>query len=138
MTDTLTHLTLDTGRVTRSTRADVTDETVAFLRPIVAAGGELPGPVPWALAIERREEGWARYAVVHPDGPAYVECVGCWQDEASSDAWTRGGLRTSGPAPAVPWLAVQFGPAFATLMPEAAFILGDLERCVFWTLAEID
>jgi hypothetical protein len=82
----------------------------------------------------------------------YVMCVGCWQVPMSRDAWSQvrqlnatqraalASLQFWKPIPQqrppVPWLAVVITPFMMTLDEERIRMLGDMERCLFWALAE--
>lgn len=145
---TLHHLTLNTGHVARTERADVADDVIALLHPLAQAGGAwLPGPQPWWLEVAPHY-GWAEFHIA--SGPAlsaglrsYAACVGCWLP--SADPWAVTTLamlaRVAGvawePVPLpIPWLGVALTPEIAGLSPAAAGMLGDLERVIFWTIVE--
>lgn len=150
---TLHHLTTTTGHVARTERADVADAVIALLKPIVEGGsGPIPGPEPLWLDVERHPAGWAEFHLA--SGPAmagvsvaYGACVACWRATASGPALDRlerlarvlgsAVQRNHLPLP-VPWLAVVLAPGIVTLSRESLGMLGDLERCVFWTLVGTD
>lgn len=160
----LHHYTVNTGHTATTTREEVIDQTIEFLRPIVAReGGPLTLPDPgnldiWWIDIWRpfavggsALPGAAVFQVAR--GPAgtdegarpFVMAVACWDQDRARDAWqqlgaiaqtTAGVPDVPGEAPAAPFLAVVLMPHIGTLTPGQAGVLGDLERCLFWTLAE--
>jgi hypothetical protein len=159
----LTHITSNTGHVAVTSRSEVADSVIELLRPVVAADGGLiarPGEPPlWHLDIWRAFgqtgaplPGMAAFQVAPgphdtPEGKRpYVMAVACWEEAASAEAWARARelAKLSPPdrlpdrAPAAPWLAVTIMPGMFALPPELAGMLGDFERCVFWTLVEAD
>lgn len=136
--ETLHHVTLLTGHVAHTRRTDVRDDVIALLRPIVAAGvARIPGPIEWYLITPSPGPGWSIFSVsptTDPEAPDYVTCTACWDERAAPAAWATTGQHQ--PPPPAPWLAVALGPAFPSVGLNAASMLGDLERCVFWTLAD--
>ncbi len=139
---TLSHLTINTGHVAHTTRGDVRDDVIDSLRPLVEAGrARIPGPIEWWLHVTQRHTGWAAYTITPTRGGErpYVSCVGCWHETASADAWGTITDRANGQTQPIPWLAVTTaGPlTLARMGPAAVGMLGDLERCLFWTLAEL-
>jgi len=146
----LTHLTSTTGHVARTPRADVADEVIALLAPIVAAGGgQVPHTPEWHLDLWP-EAGWAAFQLAR--GPAsseagkrpYFMAVACWQEDVTPEAWAQAHkLAQLAPPdqlpadpPPLPWLSVTLLPAVLLLPRERIGMLGDLERCVAWTLVE--
>jgi hypothetical protein len=159
---TLSHLTLNTGHVTRSPRSDVEQGVVDRLLSMVDADeGTFPE---LGLAFDvmrpldaqgRPRPGAAFFQVAAATGMSrepYVLCVACWRPDLSSEAWAQalGAYENLRPMlqatrlyeappprlPPVPWLAVVITPFMATLTPEKVTRLGDMERCLFWALAE--
>lgn len=154
---TLHHLTSTTGHLTRTSRSKVADDVIELLRPIVEAeGGQVPFTPEWHLDVWRLLEdgepkpGAAVFQVAR--GPAssdagkrpYVMAVACWREELSAEAWQQAHQiadmappnNLPGEVPPVPWLAVTMMPAIMLLPRERVLQIGDLERCVFWTLVE--
>lgn len=158
MTDTLIHLTITTGDIARTARADVDDAVIALLTPLVATeGGAIPGPLPWHLDrwwplsdAGERIDGTAVYQIApgRADTPAgeapYVLAVCCWREAASPAAWSQAQAfaaqfppaRSLGPPLPAPWLAVAMLPMALSLDAGELAALGDLERCLFWAIAE--
>lgn len=155
----LHHLTLTTGHVARTTRAEVRSAVIMSLAPLAQSGG---GTVPcfgWNVEVRRPQphstealcNGAASFivhdAVRAPLMPSpLVRCVVCWQAERSNDAWdlakqaaqdsrlpTTASIRQPRE---VPWLAVMLCPGIMDLSPVAIAALGDFERCFAWTLIE--
>lgn len=158
MPDTLTHLTITTGDIARTTRADVDDGVIALLAPLIQTeGGAIPGPLPWFCDLwwplsdaGERIPGAAVYQIApgRADTPAgkapYVMAVCCWREDASAAAWSQAQqlaammspTRTLGSPWSAPWLAVAILPMALSLSPDDLAALGDLERCLFWAIAE--
>ena len=56
----LAHLTLNTGHLRSSPRAEVTDETLTALLPLIrAGGGPIPGMAGISVQIKRQQPGQA-------------------------------------------------------------------------------
>ncbi|HET8627032.1 MAG TPA: hypothetical protein VFL91_06415 [Thermomicrobiales bacterium] len=132
MADTLTHLTLNTGHIRESPRAEVGADILARLAPLVAEdGGPLPPPFSgYRLSIVRGEDEAAGSAIFTFSGARDIPLVTglvCWRAAASADAWGQmaelmaevGAAAgaplppPSGPPPRVPWLAVMLWPTIA-------------------------
>lgn len=132
---------------------------IALLAPLISTGGgAIPGPLPWYLDLwwpltgqGERTPGAAVYQIApgRADTPAgkapYIMAVACWREDASAAARLQAvTLAAQMPPPRilggmplpVPWLAVAVLPMAMTLSPGDLLALGDLERCVFWTLWE--
>jgi hypothetical protein len=136
----LSHLTLTTGHLRASPRAEVGADIIELLRPIVAAGaGEVKG---LHIHIEERRDdrvtftlGWSRDVVA-------VRCVLAPAD--SPAAWTHarnlavaaGQIPTMRARPVPPWLAAIVLPPTGGLPLAQTRMLGDAERCVAWALLE--
>ncbi|MBB2199777.1 hypothetical protein HLH44_20510 [Gluconacetobacter sp. 1c LMG 22058] len=160
----LTHLTLNTGHLTRTSREDVDQAVVDALLPIVDAdGGPIPGIPGWYLDFMRPlnpdrsapVNGAAFFQIADQPGrsplPA-VLAVACWKENMAPAAWKQiiqgytalePALRSAGiwraPPPAhprhTPWLVVALTPFIALADAENAKAFGDLERAVAWALA---
>ena len=58
MKQTMTHLTMNTGDTRESARAEVADDVIAALTPLVrAGGGAVPRLSPYTVAITREAAG---------------------------------------------------------------------------------
>lgn len=158
MPDTLTHLTITSGDIARTRRADVDDGVIALLTPLVAAeGGAVPGPPGWSADLwwpladsGERIDGAAVFQIApgRADTPAgkapYVLAVACWREEASAAAWSQATAlaaqmppaRTLGTPLPVPYLAVVVLPMALALDAGDLAALGDLERRLFWAIVE--
>jgi len=157
MKRTLTHLTMNTGDTRESARAEVADEIVAALEPLVRAGGwAVPRLPPYTVAITR-EEGAAAFTLSHPEYGPLVTCVLCGDDARADYAWkhceklylkivddlARAGLPMPEsimqlpPQPEqAPWLAVILTGAALVIPNDAMEWAGDFERCLAWTILE--
>jgi hypothetical protein len=157
MFDTLTHITLVTGHTAVTARREVRDEVLMRLQPIIDAEA---GPVPEAGVYldfirpldpktHRPRDGAAAWSILgglKPPAPLLAQCVVCWKDSISEECWGMiesmqevSGLpaspRTKRPGK-VPWLAVVLGAGIVSAPKNTIALLGDLERCVAWTLIE--
>ena len=138
-TPSLAHLTMNTGDLVHSPRDQVLPATVAWLAPLVRAGKGEPAGIPFE--VTRRGEGTALFVIGRP---AAVACGVCWAEDRAAAAWgamlavmgVQGVPAAPAGRPPVPWLAVAFLPAMAALPPETLVKLGDMERCLAWTLIE--
>lgn len=159
----LSHLTLNTGNIVRTSRADASIETIDALLPIIdAGGGPIPGVDGWFLSVSRPQgatrdtarNGAAFFQISTDPGlsvsPAII-CVASWQEDMAGSSWwmltqsyigMKSALKrqniwrappTDTPA-TLPWLGVYLTP-FATVADhETIKRFGDLERCVAWAL----
>ncbi len=160
----LNHLTLNTGHLARTPRSDVDRSIVRLLMPLARAGfGPVPGLSGWYLrsytldgALGETLPGVAYFGLFpQPEVvslPA-VWCVACWRAESAAMAWRRaaylyrayeaslariGLWREPDPQPPaeLPWLAVWMLPSIAHIDRDITMALGDLERCLAWTMRE--
>lgn len=151
------HLTLTTGHLRVSPRAEVSDDVIAQLRPLVAAeGGEIPAMPGWYLDFVfpltqegERQPGAAYFQIAREPGmgetPA-IMAIAAWEPAAADKAWFMAtmsyrpfqalGGKPALAQPKLPWLAVWLTPFALDAPPEKLAAFGDLERCVFWTLVE--
>jgi len=159
MKQTMTHLTMNTGDTRESARAEVADEIVAALEPLVrAGGGAVPRLSPYTVAITR-EAGAAAFTLSHPEYGPLVTCVLCGDDARADYAWehceklylkivddlVHAGLPMPEstmqlpPRPEdTPWLAVILTGAALVIPTDAMGWAGDFERCMAWTILEAD
>lgn len=136
------HLTLNTGHSRVSPRSEVSDETIAALRPVVTAGrGLIPGPAGYVLQrtrvrtcelfiVARLVEGGDTVPLVAGViAKNAMDLIGAWRL-----ACEVGNADIAMPLSA-PWLAVYMYPTVAS-DPESLGWLGDLERCIAWAIME--
>jgi hypothetical protein len=122
----LIHITLNSGDERISPRSEVSDETIAILKPVVAAGGgEIAGLHILMEAADVFTLGW------QADTPA-VRCY--LAEEPNPTLWKQ--TEGEGSEPTGPWLAVRllFGALQCTT--EQVMTLGDAERCIAWAIME--
>jgi hypothetical protein len=114
---TLTHLTTNTGHTRLSPRAEVSNEIIAMLKPVLArGGGEIKGL--HIVLHPRDRDGRTAFDIGWERGAPDVSCV------LTCDApgeWT---------------LTATILPHALTLGVELLGMLGDAERCVAWALLE--
>lgn len=150
----INHLTLNTGHLARTSRADVSDSALAILSPWLRAAisSGPPAPLPVAelchySAQTLVENGALVVTVTGPAGPhkpgqphpgATMPLVTIGVAQRSRQAaplWsmltTAFGNPRSVRMPADPWVVVALHPTLAKY-PDAAHWLGDFERCVAW------
>lgn len=144
---TLAHVTLTTGHVRESPRAEVGDDVIRLLRPLLArvwAGEVVPVPyVRGGYTLSGAEDhGCCALALAGPTG-VVVATIGVAGDPAGARALWRQ-LHAYGPdgapvvtdaerPPAVPWCAARLTLGAALVHRDALDWLGDLERCLAWT-----
>jgi hypothetical protein len=135
----LQHVTLNTGNLEPSPRDQVLPKTVRWLSPMVRKGGGAPAGIPFAITT--RGVDTALFSIGEP--PA-VLCACCWSDDRSAEAWAAmlvlmhetGMTLAPAACPHVPWLAVLLLPGMAAMPAETVAKLGDMERCLAWTLIQ--
>lgn len=146
----LQFITMNTGHTIPSKRSDVADEVVALIASSLDRDGTLIDG--WRITVEI-DNGYAKFCA-GADGIELALCVVCWQAARSPAVWQAmcdtaevKALASPGAVhnpPHVPWLAATILPSagdytarFGALKAaERLFALGDLERCVAWTLIE--
>jgi hypothetical protein len=150
----LYHLTLTTGHMRSSPRAEVSDAVVARVRPLVRAQGKIDIGLGLYQVLCTAENGAAVYTLSHPEYGPCLTCGLCWRVERSADVWqsvTRlhmgitesllqagvtlpDALMAMPEQPAkLPWLAVVLmGSAYQA--PGLMDWAGDWERCMAWAI----
>lgn len=163
MNDRLFHLTCNTGHVAATPRGDVAPEVIDQLLPVLdGEGGPVPGMPGWHIHFftPRAPEGQivpggAAFQIAQGPGlKALATIIGvtCWHADMNALSWemVQGGyssvkaplkqagmwrpLRTV--PPPLPWLAVWMFPTIGLCDHRTVSMLGDLERCIAWTLME--
>ena len=144
----LNHITLSTSHAARTSRADVTDDTIKALRPWLKACLDYVDPYPLPGPLGARD-GFVMSASVdrgslvchvghQDDGPLVTFGVAA-RSRQSGELWAwlcaQYGSRDALVAPSVPWCAVALHPAYA-LQHGVSPWMGDFERCVAWTWLE--
>jgi hypothetical protein len=158
----LYHVTLNTGHVAETARAEVSQKAIDYLLPFVDnESGQFPQiSIGFDIYRPLKEDGSARdgAAIFHimpvPETSeiTYAVCLGCWKADMTEGAWERlrevyvpwaPALRKFGlwkpmadAPPPVPWLGVIILPTIVMLDQDRILMLGDMERCLFWALAE--
>lgn len=142
------HITLTSGAVRMSPRAEVRDDVVAEVARLMRTGGRLPGG--WSVRVQPLEAGAWRFRLAVGLVPV-VDCWLCASAEASDATWeaaTAEGVadervvlhRPRG----VPWLAAALCPAGVAALSAGALTVddlraaGDAERCVAWAILSRD
>ena len=153
----LHRLVMMTGHVDESGRLDLPSDVIAHLQSIVgsAQGSIMPDLF---IAVERpvlseapllMQDGAALVRVWQGDdraGLALAQCVVCWQVGMAETAWRMAlELQHNEGLPLaahprqpvhVPWFAVVIPPTIAGAKQGVIGILGDVGRCIAWTLID--
>jgi hypothetical protein len=141
------HITLSTGHNARTSRTDVSDETLAVLVPWLNAGIESRAPqllpVPQLShysAVAIVERGTLVCTIYGPPGPHMSEppplvTFGVAQrSRQGGELWDmlvgQFGAKPGLQKPSEPWCAVALHPSLAA--DPAVQWIGDLERCIAW------
>ncbi len=138
----LNHYTLITGHGRLTDRSEVADDVIEALRPIVVNdGGDLPGGLGLVVTPSESAGGWV-FTVYHASTPL-VTCGLAITPEAAGEVWPCllevgkvTGLPILPRQPPVPWLSVAILPGLNLFGMEMWEWLGDLERCIAWTLID--
>jgi hypothetical protein len=133
------HVTLQTGYTRRSYRQDVSDGTIARLRPLVGADGEyaIPGIDGRRLWVTRT--GRLLLATVLADTAICTLAVAD-RSVGADRLWemihekTRAATDPARP-PLAPWCAARLEPGFVSCTDETVW-LADFERCLAWSFLE--
>lgn len=159
----LYHLTLNTGDVVRSTRGDVDQAVIDHLLPLIdneegAFRGldmEFDLYRPRDLQNNKAPVDGGAIFRIGPDAKSplpYVICFACWKPDMAGETWEQcrqtyeefkpmlKAVKLWKPMdrdhPPVPWLAVIILPSIIVVDPDRILMMGDMERCLFWALAE--
>ncbi|OLP04627.1 hypothetical protein [Rhodoferax antarcticus] len=144
----INHVTLSTGHTARTSRADVTDETIKTLSPWLDAAlahkddYPLPGTLGardgYVMSASLMHGGLVCHVGQLESGPLVSFAV-AKRSRQSGELWAwmcaQYGSRAGLTAPGTPWCAVALRPSFALQHGSSAWI-GDFERCVAWTWLE--
>jgi hypothetical protein len=124
--DVLIHITLNSGDERISPRSEVDDDTIAILKPVVAAGGgEVAGLHILMEGANVFILGW------QADTPA-VRCY--LAKEPNPALWKQ--TDGQGSEPTGTWLAVRLLPGALECTTDQVMMLGNAERCIAWTILE--
>lgn len=145
----LVHYTLNSGHTNDSPRKDVGDDIIQLLAPIV---DKRESPIPrlddyqlWTT----RTSGAALFTILRASNQEpLIHCALAWAKEGAQLLWP--GFKqvyddAFGPWPGkiaavmparLPWLSVVLFPGCARVNPEHMYMMGDLERCIAWTILE--
>ncbi len=128
---TLYHVTIDTGDVRESPRAEVSAVALNVCKNFIAEALDAQAPEP--------VDGFRFYATKHKDVLACAvegdrgNVVKYWCARAPAPHRWRAISKDN--EPPAPWCAVQIGTA-AILHPDALSWVGDFERCIAWAWSE--
>lgn len=143
------HLTMASGHGRWSRKSEVHQRAIAWIQPVLRAGlGVLPGSDWYLRSLPAGTPGGAAFELHHGaprelGGRWMSSCYLAWTDKAAQKMWAAARANRSLVSPglkrpaATPWLATATMPeALFPLDHELMFQLGDLERCVGWTILD--
>jgi len=133
------HVTLQTGQSSRSYRQDVSDRTIATLRPLVGADGEHEIPGVFACKLRVTRTGRLLLATILAETAICTLAIAD-RSVGADKLWEmiHEGTKTAtdaGRPPPAPWCAARLEPGFGAWREDAAW-LADFERCLAWTFLE--
>lgn len=139
---TLHHYTVQTGHLTSQQRSEVDQSSLDFLAPLILRPGThaLPG-TSIQLGIPAgnmgQTSGVGSFQLYTASGEPVALAMLAWR--ASIEAGVIWGTCLPGtPMPdkpaGYPWLAIMLRPGILTLSREDTLMLGDIERCVAWSI----
>lgn len=143
----LAHITLNTGDIRDQPAGEVGEDAIAYLGPIIDAGGGPVDVVPgWRVEVSIRDGG-AAFSLAAGGRPVFDAMLGAdpgreqalWE---SAMGMCRASLETDGfPMPKVmrkparvPWLAVILRAGLASLPRGEIMAVADFERCLAFAL----
>jgi hypothetical protein len=134
------HVTLQTGHTSRSYRQDVSDTTIATLRPLVGADGEYAIPGVSARKLQVTRTGRLLLATIQGDDPICTLAIAD-RSVGADKLWEMIHERTKaathrGKPPSAPWCAARLEPGFASCPDEDAAWLADFQRCLAWSFLD--
>ena len=137
------HVTLNTGHCGAQPRSAVGDDAIAAVRPMIAADGTHPLPVPggdYSLVVTRLGSNLAATVMHLRLGPLATIAV-ARKSQTAGRLWRE--LHATVPnaaahvadLPRAPWCAVALHPALNVDLAATSW-LGDFERCLAWAWIE--
>ena len=160
---TVRHYTANTGHLAITPRSAIGNDVVKSLLPLVHNDGGCTQQIPDIyVGIDRGSDAdqvrrsYSTFRITSAQSKnkagklPWVVGVGCWNDACSVESWAVAndlahkyleiglGMKSLLPtdAPKTPWLSVVLLPSTEINFFKYLYLLGDLERCLFWTLAE--
>ena len=139
---TLHHYTVQTGHLTLQKRSEVGQKALDLLTPLILRPGThtLPGTT-IRLDIPAGNMGQASgvgsFRLLTDDGVPVALAMLAWRASVEAGViW--GTCLPNTPMPdtpaGFPWLAIALMPGIATLSRDDTLMLGDIERCVAWSI----
>ncbi len=133
------HVTLQTGQWSRSYRQDVSDGTIATLRPLVGVDGEYEIPGVSARKLRVTRNGRLLLATILAEAAICTLAIAD-RSVGADKLWEMIHERTKaatdpGKPPPAPWCAARLEAGFA-VWPEDAAWLADFQRCLAWTFLD--
>lgn len=135
------HITLTTGHYRLSPRHEVGDDVVALLSPIVAKGAGEIADTGWSVKMVHGVGVGSCGFELHYRGIWAVSCYMAWTASDDIPMWgvasERHGVQRVKRPRSLPWLAAAIMPTSIIFLPTAMLEVGDLERCVAWTILDL-
>jgi hypothetical protein len=133
------HVTLQTGQSNRSYRQDVSDATIAALRPLVRADGQYDIPKIEGRKLWVTRTGRLILATIVAESPICTLAIAD-RSVGAEKLWQmihEKAKAVTDPArpPPAPWCAMRLEPGLAACRDDATW-LADFQRCLAWTFLE--
>ena len=139
---TLHHYTVQTGHLTLQTRGEVDQKALDLLAPMILRPGTHPLPgTTIKLDIPAgnmgQTSGVGSFRLLNAAAEPVALAMLAWRASAEAGViW--GTCLPNTPMPdqpaGYPWLAIVLMPGLATLSRDDTLMLGDIERCVAWSI----
>jgi hypothetical protein len=136
---TLAHLTLNTGHLRMSPRAEVREEAIRSLDGLVrAGGGACPGFSTIAVQV-KVDPGLAQIVISAAEAQGGGMLIGgalIWSEEVADEIWADMAVKmpTVERPKHLPQLLIALHDGIAAMPRETISMLGDLERCLAWAI----
>lgn len=136
----ISHITIDTGHVRASPRAEVADPVVTMLRAWIsrALAGEPVNMGEVGCVMTAQQRGESLIAEVSDRELRPLATIGVGTGVGAADVWrelhadARSAATSGDSPPGTPWVAARLRPDIG----RAASWLGDFERCLAWAWME--
>lgn len=144
----LVHYTVNTGHTNDSPRSAVGEDIIQMLSPVVRAGrSPIPRFEDYQLWVTE-SPGAVVFTIMRINGEPLILCGLAWTTKGAQALWpdlkeiydnayasVHDQPEASMPT-RLPWLSVVLFPGCARVNPEHMYMMGDLERCIAWTILE--
>lgn len=139
---TLHHYTVQTGHLTLQARGEIDQKALDFLAPMILSPGTHPLPgttikLDIPVGNMGQTSGVGSFRLLNAADVPVALAMLAWRASAEAGViWGTCLPNTPMPdAPAgYPWLAIVIMPGIAALSRDDTLMLGDIERCVAWSI----